>query len=43
MGSFFGERCVGVGVGVLLDPCDLSDDDDDDDGNGTLTDVSDFL
>jgi hypothetical protein len=30
-GSFFGARFVGVGVGVLLEPCDSSDDDDGDD------------
>jgi hypothetical protein len=30
-GSFFGARFVGVGVGVLLKPCNLSDDDDGDD------------
>jgi len=30
-GSFFGARFVGVGVGVLLEPCDSSDDDDVDD------------
>ena len=29
-GSFFGARFVGVGVGVLLEPCDPSDNDDDD-------------
>ena len=29
-GSFFGARFVGVGVGVLLEPCDSSDDDGDD-------------
>jgi len=27
-GVFFGARFAGVGVGVLLEPCDLSDDDD---------------
>ena len=30
-GSFFGARFVGVGVGVLLEPCDSSGDDDGDD------------
>jgi len=30
-GSFFGARFGGVGVGVLLEPCDLSVDDDGDD------------
>jgi hypothetical protein len=30
-GHFLGARFVGVGVGVLLEPCDLSDDDDGDD------------
>jgi len=34
--SFFGERFVGVGVGVLLKPCDSSDDDD---GDDTASDV----
>ena len=29
--SFFGARFGGVGVGVLLEPCDSSDDDDGDD------------
>jgi len=29
-GSLFGARFVGVGVGVLLEPCDLSGDDGDD-------------
>jgi len=29
-GSFFGAHFVGVGVGVLLEPCDSSDDDGDD-------------
>ena len=29
--SFFGARFVGVGVGVLFEPCDLLDDDDSDD------------
>jgi len=29
-GHFFGARFVGVGVGVLLEPCDLSDGDGDD-------------
>ena len=38
-GSFFGACFVGVGVGVLLEPCDLSDDDDDDDGDDTASDV----
>jgi len=28
--SFFGARFVGVGVGVLLEPYDSSDDDSDD-------------
>ena len=28
-GSFFGARFVGVGVGVLLEPCDSPDDDGD--------------
>jgi len=40
-GSFFGVRFVGVGVGVLLEPCDSSHDDDD--GDDTASDVSDFL
>ena len=31
MGSFFGARLVGVGVGVLLKPCNLWDDDGDGD------------
>ena len=35
-GSFFGARFVGVGVGVLLEPCDASDDDD---GDDTASDV----
>jgi len=30
-GSFFGARFGGVGVGVLLEPCDSSNDDDGDD------------
>jgi len=30
-GSFLGARFRGVGVGVLLEPCDSSDDDDGDD------------
>jgi len=38
-GSFFGARFIGVGVGVLLEPCDSSDDDCDD----IASDVSDFL
>jgi len=29
-GSFFGARFVGVDVGVLLEPCDSSDNDGDD-------------
>jgi len=29
-GSFFGARFVEVDVGVLLEPCDSSDDDGDD-------------
>jgi len=29
-GSFFGVRFVGVGAGVLLEPCDPSDDEGDD-------------
>jgi len=29
-GVFFGAQFVGVGVGVLLEPCDSSDDDGDD-------------
>ena len=36
-GSFFGERFVGVGVGVLLQPCDSSYDDSD--GDDTASDV----
>ena len=35
-GSFFGARFGGVGVGVLLEPCDSSDDDD---GDDTASDV----
>ena len=31
MGSFLGARFGGVGVGVLLESCDSSDDDDGDD------------
>ena len=34
-GSFLGACFVGVGVGVLLEPCDSSDDDDD--GDYTLS------
>ena len=30
-GHFLGARFAGVGVGVLLEPCDSSDDDDGDD------------
>jgi len=37
-GPFLGADFVGVGVGVLLEPCDSSDDGDD-----TATYVSDFL
>ena len=33
-GVIFGARFVGVGVGVLLEPCDSSDDD----GNDTASD-----
>ena len=36
MGSFSGARFRGVGVGVLLEPCDSSDDDD---GDYTASDV----
>jgi len=36
-GSFFGACFVGVGVDVLLEPCDLSDDDDD--GDDAASDV----
>jgi len=39
-GVIFWGTFVGIGVGVLLEPCDLSDDDDSDD---TASDVSDFL
>ena len=35
-GSVFGARFGGVGVGILLEPCDLSDDDD---GDDTASDV----
>ena len=35
-GSFFGARFVGVGLGVLLEPCNLSDDDG---GDDTASDV----
>ena len=36
-GHFWGARFRGVGVGVLLEPCDSSDDDDD--GDDTASDV----
>ena len=39
-GVNFGARFHGVGVGVLLEPCDSSDDDD---GDDKASDVSDFL
>jgi len=35
-GSFFGSRFGGVGLGVLLEPCDSSDDND---GDDTASDV----
>jgi hypothetical protein len=35
-GSFLGARFVGVGVGVLLESCNASDDDD---GDDTASDV----
>ena len=35
-GSFFGARFGGVGAGVLLEPCDSSNDDD---GDDTASDV----
>jgi len=35
-GSFFGARFGGVGLGVLLEPCDSSDDND---GDDTASDV----
>jgi len=35
-GVIFGARFVGVGVGILLEPCDSSDDDD---GDDTASDV----
>jgi len=39
-GSFCWARFGGVGVGVLLEPCDSSDVDD---GDDTASDVSDIL